>query len=96
MSSRICKSYDAKLKARVAIEALKGVNILELCKENKVPKSNVIEWRNKLTSEAESLYISSIEKKKAEKLLKQEIEKLHKIIGEITIENNFLKKKLMR
>lgn len=96
MSSRICKSYEAKLKAKVAIEALKGANILEICKENKVPKSNVIEWKNKLTSEAESLYISSIEKKKAEKLLTQEIDKLHKIIGEITIENNFLKKKLMK
>ena len=96
MSSRSCKSYDASLKARVAIEVLKGVSIVEVCKENNIPKTNALDWKNKLIAEAESLYIPSDEKKKAEKLLKQEIEKLHKIIGEITIENNFLKKKLMR
>jgi transposase-like protein len=39
--SRICKSYSAKLKAKAAIEALQGeTSILEICKENNIPKSN--------------------------------------------------------
>lgn len=96
MGSRSCKSYDAKLKARVGIEALKGSSILEICKENNLPKTNVLDWKNKLIEEAESIYCPSDERKKAEKLLKLEIDRLHKLIGEITIENNFLKKKLMR
>jgi transposase len=95
--SRVCKSYDANLKAKVAIEALKGEsNILEICKENNIPKTNVLDWKNKLIAEAANLYIPKNEKEKAEKLLKQEIEELQKIIGEITIENSFLKKKLKK
>ncbi len=36
----------------------------------------------------------SCEKNKQLKLKEQEISGLHKVIGEITVENNFLKKKL--
>jgi transposase-like protein len=51
--SRICKSYSAKLKAKAAIEALQGeTSILEICKENNIPKSNLLEWKNKLINEA--------------------------------------------
>ncbi len=43
MSSRSCKSYDASLKARVAIEVLKGVSVVEVCKENNIPKTNALD-----------------------------------------------------
>jgi transposase-like protein len=93
--SRICKSYNAKLKAKVAIESLNGESsILEICKENNIPKSNLLEWRNKLISEAETLYIPMHERNRTVRHLQQEIDSMHKIIGEITIENSFLKKKL--
>jgi transposase-like protein len=93
--SRICKSYNAKLKAKVAIEALQGeASILEICKENNIPKSNLLEWKNKLINEAETLYIPMHERNRVIRNLQQEIDSMHKIIGEITIENSFLKKKL--
>jgi transposase len=95
--SRVCKSYDSHLKAKVAIAALKGESsILEICKEHNIPKTNVLDWKNKLVEEAASLYIPTNERAKAERILKQEIEGLQKIIGEITVENCFLKKKLQK
>lgn len=93
--SRTCKSYASKLKAKVAIEALsEKASILEICKENNVPKGNVLEWKNKLINEAETIYVPMHERNRVVRGLKAEIEEMHKIIGEITIENNFLKKKL--
>jgi transposase len=92
---RICKTYDAKLKAKVALEALKGeASILEIAKNNNIPKTNIMEWKNKLNECAESIFTPAHERDKVIRDLNKEIESMHKIIGEITIENNFLKKKL--
>jgi hypothetical protein len=61
-----------------------------------VPKTTIIEWRDRLITSAAELFIPVSEKDKKVKFLQQEIDMLHKIVGEITVENNFLKKKLMR
>jgi transposase-like protein len=95
--SKVHKNYEAKLKANVAIEVLKNdSDILEICKKHNIPKTNVIEWRDKLVEEAKTIFIPSNEKDKIVKNFKHEITTLQTIIGEITIENNFLKKKLMK
>ena len=91
------KKYNPELKAKVAIEALKNENnLIEICAKNNIPKTNVHEWKEKLIKEAKILFTPSHELDKQTRLLKQEIEELHKIIGEISIENNFLKKKLLK
>jgi len=91
------KRYDAKLKAEVAIEAIKGVkSIIEICAEHKIPQTNIYDWRDRLLKEAEEIFRLESERNKQVNQLKVDIETMHKIIGEITIENNFLKKKLQR
>ena len=85
MTKRTCKIYDAKLKARIA---------LELIAEYNMPKSTILECKEKLLNEAQELFIPAYEKEKQVKKLKDTVSDLHKLIGEITIENNFLKKKL--
>ena len=93
--TRKLKNYDAKLKAEVALEAYKGEkSLVEICAAHNLPKSNIRDWENKLITEASSIFTPKHEKEKELKNLKNEIEHLHKIIGEITVENNFLKKKL--
>lgn len=97
MNKKKIKSYDAKFKAKIALALYKGdSSILEICAKDKIPKTTVTEWHNKLVNEVESLFIPTHEKEKKVKLLKEELEVLHKIIGEITVENNFLKKKLSK
>ena len=94
---RTCKIYDAKLKAKVALEAVAGrKELIEISTEHNVSKTTICEWRDKLVSEAEEVFIPLYEKDKQVKQLKEIIEDLHKIIGEVTIENSFLKKKLQR
>ena len=89
------KNYDKSLKAKIALETHKGEkSVLEICSEYNVPKTNVHEWLRKLKEGASSLFDQPQEKLKVEKNYKKEVEKLHKIIGEITVENNYLKKKL--
>ena len=89
-----CKTYDPKIKARLALEVLSGGSILEICTKNNILKTNLREWRDKLVNEASNLFIPISEQNKVNKALQKEIEDLEKLIGQITIENNFYKKKI--
>lgn len=89
------KQYDSNLKAKLALEFIRGKkSAVELSAEYKVPQTNLHDWREKLLDNAKEIFIPESEKNKQVKLLEQQISSLHKIIGEITVENNFLKKKL--
>ena len=88
------KKYDAKLKAKVALSSLKETKTdLELCSEYHIPKSTVCEWKQKLLEEAEYLFQPESQRNKKNKELERHVEMLQKLIGEMTIENNYLKKK---
>ena len=95
--TRTCKTYDSRLKAKVALEALIGQKeLIEISAEHNISKTTICEWRDKLATQAEDIFIPLHEKDKKVKQLKDSIENLHKIIGEVTIENSFLKKKLQK
>lgn len=96
MSKKVT-SYDNAFKAKVALEAYKGEKtILEICSSYKIPKTNVHEWLNKLKEKAANLFGSPEARIRELNTYKQEIENLHNVIGEITVENKYLKKKLGR
>lgn len=56
-----------------------------------MPKSTILEWKDKLINEAQTLLIPAHEKDKQVKKLNETISELHKMIGEMPIENTFLK-----
>jgi transposase-like protein len=89
------KQYDAKFKAQLALELIKEKkSLVELSAEYKVPQANLHGWKQKLIESATEIFLPEAEKNKLIKLKEQEISLLHKIIGEIVVENNFFKKKL--
>lgn len=89
------KNYDANFKAKVALESIRNEKVsAEICSEYKIPSTNLYEWRDKALNNLYKVFVPENEYMKREKALEEKIECLHKIIGEITIENNFLKKKL--
>ena len=95
MMSKKIKSYDKSLKAKIALEAYKGEKtMLEICSQYNVPKTNVHDWLNKLKENVSDIFELPQDSLRKLSSYKQEIEKLHKVIGEITVENKFLKKKL--
>lgn len=91
------KNYEPEFKAKVALEAIKDQKgTAEICSEYKIPATNLYEWRDKAVGNLHKIFVPESEYQKKQKVMQQEMETLHKIIGEITIENNFLKKKLLK
>lgn len=87
------KKHEPAIKARVALEAIKGEKTLaELSSEYGVYATQITKWKRELIQRSAELFTKSdnIMAKQHEELT----DKLHKTIGEITMENSWLKKKL--
>ena len=87
------KKHDAVKKARVALEAVKGERTLnELAGVYGVHPTQIGLWKKILTEGAASLFSGKI--KRNRKKVKEEREQLYQCIGELTMEVEYLKKKL--
>jgi len=87
------KKHDPAIKARVALEAIKGEKTAaQISSEYGVHPTQVTQWKQELIQRSAELF------SKPDNSLSQQheetVDKLHKAIGEITMENNWLKKKL--
>ena len=87
------RKFEAALKAKVALEAIKGEKTLaQISSEYGVHATQVTQWKQELIQRSAELFA-----KPNNTMAQQQEEltdKLHKTIGEITMENNWLKKKL--
>lgn len=88
------KKFEPAYKARVALEAFKGEKTLaQISSEYGVHVNQISQWKKELTQRAAELFA-----KHGNPQAKQQHEdltdKLHKTIGELTMENNWYKKKL--
>jgi transposase len=91
------KIYKPEFKAKVALEALKNTkSAVELSAEFKTPKTNITEWKSKLLEQMSSIFEGDSVIKKQIKLMEKDIDKLHSMIGQLTIENQFYKKKYLK
>jgi transposase-like protein len=87
----IRKTFGKEFKAKVAFEALKGdKTTAELSSEHGVHATQIAQWKKELREKLPSLFASKAdpEGKQKEKL----IDNLYKEIGELQVENNWLKK----
>ncbi len=87
------KRIDAGLKAKVALEAFRGEKTLaELSAEYGVHANQISRWKQELIKRSGELF------SKANRLRTDEhqelVDKLHRAIGELKVENDWLKKKL--
>ena len=90
---RTRKRFGKEFKAKVAFEAMKGEKTMsELSSEFGAHVSQITKWKKELVEGLPRLFASKgdPEEKNKEKL----IEDLYKRIGQIEMENNWLKKKL--
>ena len=87
------KKHEPAIRARVALEALKGEKTAaQISSEYGVHATQVSQWKQELIQRSAELFA-----KPDNPLARQheeQIDKLHKTIGEITMENNWIKKKL--
>ncbi len=87
------KHYDKKFKAKVAIEAIKGEKTIhKLATVYGVHPNLIALWKKQLTDNAPQLFDKS-EKEKEKEEARHKQEELYKEIGQLQMENEFLKAK---
>ena len=87
------RRHEPAFKARVAIEALKGVRtIQEIAKEFEIHPVQVSEWKKQMIDGASEAFGGNRKSVEAEKFEKQ-CESLHAKIGQQAVEIDFLRKK---
>lgn len=87
------KRYSPKFKGKVAIEAIKGEKtIAEISSKSEVHCDQIQKWKKIAIDGVDSLFSRETENRKQsnEKL----IDELYKQIGQLKVENDWLKKKL--
>jgi transposase-like protein len=86
------KSYDSKMKARVALEALKGeLTMAELSSKYGIHHSLILRWKKQLLEELPGIFSQG--KKQEKKDASDREEELYQQIGKLTMELEWVKKK---
>jgi transposase-like protein len=86
------KNYKSDFKAKVALEALKGQKtVSEISQLFEVHPHQVNTWKKEFLSKAYLVF----EKDTPDKKEDSETGKLYEAIGQLQVENNWLKKKLI-
>jgi transposase len=93
MAKRIMKKHSDEFKLKVALAALKGnKTIAELCNEFNITGSQIHTWKKQLEEQGAKIFA---DRRRVENQ-KDEVDKLHRIIGKITAERDFLSRVLDR
>ena len=88
------KVYDAEFKARVAMESLQhNITMEQLKRKYFVAASVINRWRNQFRQNAHLAFTEPIKKAK-DNSRAESPEYLKRIIGDLTVENDILKKAL--
>jgi len=87
------KKINSGLKAKVALEAFRGEKTLaQVASEYGVHPNQISRWKQELLKRAGELFSKT---KDSGVIERQELtDKLHRTIGELKVENDWLKKKL--
>jgi transposase-like protein len=90
------RRFTAEFKAKVAIEALKeNKSVSELAQLYQIHPNMVQHWKKEFLSRAEKVFeSSSAESEEILKLKKQNEDLIHQI-GQLSVDINWLKKKLL-
>lgn len=88
------KSYDTAFKVKVALEAAKEqMTLQELAQKYDVSPGQISQWKKQLVEGASELFERPNKKNKREREIEEARDNLLKTVGQLTVENEFLKKK---
>ena len=87
------KSYTSRFKAKVALEALKSENtISEIASKYEIHPNQVSAWKKQFLENMPSLFVDK-RTQRAKKMKEDKTDELYKTIGQLKVENGFLRKK---
>lgn len=88
------KNYDKAFKSKVALEALREEStIQELGKKYDVHPNQVSKWKRQVIEAMPDIFERPNKKSDSERKAEEERDAQLKKVGELTLENDFLKKK---
>jgi transposase len=89
--SRNRKRHSAEFKAKVALEAAKDIKTLsELSSQYGVHAAQISQWKKRLLASMSELFNKHTQSKDQS----EKIDELYRQIGQVTVERDWLKKKL--
>lgn len=89
---KIRQSFEGTLKAKIALEAIKGEKTLsQLASQYQVHVSQIRQWKQRVLEELPGLFSRKREKSKAE--AEELTAELYRQIGQMKVELDWLKKK---
>jgi len=77
------RKWDAKTKAMIVMEGLKGKQISEICIEHQISQAQYYQWRDQFLANMYQVFNSNGNREKA---LTKENARLKRIIGDLTVE----------
>ena len=89
------KTYSSKTKGKVAIATIKGDKTLaEISSLYNVSPKRACVWKKQLLEQVNLVYKNGNDNQRIELEYENKISDLHRKIGELSVENEYLKKKL--
>ena len=79
------RKWDAKTKAMIVLEGLKGKPVAEICTEHQISQSQYYQWRDQFLAHAAQAFEVHQHTRK-EGRLEQENARLKKLVGELLLE----------
>jgi transposase-like protein len=79
------RKWDAKTKALIVLEGLKGKPVAEICIEHQISQSLYYQWRDQFLAHAAHAF-EVHQQNRREAGLEQENAKLKKLVGELLLE----------
>jgi transposase-like protein len=88
------RTHSAEFKARVALEALKGIKTVnQIAQEEGVLPVQVSTWKKEFQLRMSSLFESGAQHRHDEEKAERDRARLERKVGQLTIEKEFLEKK---
>ena len=79
------RKWDAKTKAAIVLQGLKGKGVAELCTEHQISQAQYYQWRDQFLTHAGQAF-EVHQQGQRETRLQQENVRLKQLVGELTLE----------
>lgn len=79
------RKWDAKTKAAIVLQGLKGKPVAELCTEQQINQAQYYQWRDQFLAHAGQAF-EVHQQSQRETRLQQENARLKQVVGELTLE----------